>query len=170
MATEAEKRSAKAGIMRDISIFLTVVFVAAEILPQFMGLSITPASRAILGLFALLMLLSWTICWQLKYGWFWTMILTGWLIAFVAFFWGSINSQAKVLLLAFVGLVAVSIWVSGDARKHGMSTVWGFSVFLLPVVFLPVYFWRRAPVGAADNGDLTLLGLEDKTTEAPAAK
>jgi hypothetical protein len=167
MASEVQEFSTKARIMRNVSIVLTLLLFSAVTLPRFMGLSITPASAPILGLFVLLVLLSWTIFWQLRYGWVWMLVLTGGLIALLTIAGGA-NSRAVGQLVGFLGLLALSFWVSSDAKKRGMSGVWGLWVLLLAVVFVPVYFLIRRPVGEADGGGLVLLGLEDKTTEAPA--
>src|ERR1019366_1105035 len=48
----------------------------------------------------------------------------------------------------------VSIWVSQDARKRGMSARWGIGVGLLLIVFLPLYFLvRRRTVKCAGCGN-----------------
>ena len=58
----------------------------------------------------------------------------------------------QVMVLAI--LVAVSIWVSQDARRRGMSTRWGIGVGLLLIVFLPLYFFvRRRTVKCAACGN-----------------
>lgn len=165
METEVEKHSTNARVMRHVSIFLTCLFFAVAFLTRLTGLSVTPASRPFLGLVTLLLLLSWIIFWQLRYGWVWMLILTAGLIALL-FILGSVNSPVVFQLVAFMGLIAVSVWVSGDAKKRGMSSRWGFGVFLLAVVFLPMYFLVRGPVGQTDEGGLTLLGLGNQTPEA----
>src|ERR1017187_6172154 len=51
-------------------------------------------------------------------------------------------------------LISVSIWVSQDARKRGMSARWGIGVGLLLIVFLPLYFLvRRRTVKCAGCGN-----------------
>ncbi len=58
----------------------------------------------------------------------------------------------QVMLLAT--LISVSIWVSQDARKRGMSARWGIGVGLLLIVFLPLYFLvRRRTVKCAGCGN-----------------
>jgi hypothetical protein len=52
----------------------------------------------------------------------------------------------SVLVIVFVAiLVGVSIWVRHDAVARGMSRHWGNGVFLLAIVFLPLYFAVRKP-------------------------
>ncbi len=51
-----------------------------------------------------------------------------------------------VQLVGLSILIAVSVWVSQDARKRGMSIKWGIGVGLLSIVFLPLYFIVRKPI------------------------
>lgn len=50
----------------------------------------------------------------------------------------------------FIGAIiagAVAIWVATDANKRGMNGIlWGIGVFLLCIVFLPIYLIVRKPV------------------------
>lgn len=41
---------------------------------------------------------------------------------------------------------AVGWMVGADAKKRGMSVAWGWGVFLLMIVFLPIYFIARKPL------------------------
>ena len=56
-------------------------------------------------------------------------------------------------LLALAMLVAVSIWVSRDARRRGMSSKWGVGVALMLIVFLPLYLLARKPVKCQNCGN-----------------
>ena len=56
----------------------------------------------------------------------------------------------QVMLLAT--LISVSIWVSQDARKRGMSARWGIGVGLLLIVFLPLYFLGNSSGGQGRYG------------------
>jgi len=50
----------------------------------------------------------------------------------------------------FIGAIiagAVAIWVATDANKRGMNGIgWGIGVFLLCIVFLPIYLIVRKPL------------------------
>jgi 4-amino-4-deoxy-L-arabinose transferase-like glycosyltransferase len=48
---------------------------------------------------------------------------------------------AQIIPLAI--LISISVWVSLDARKRGMSMRWGIGVGLLLLVVLPLYFLVR---------------------------
>ena len=47
------------------------------------------------------------------------------------------------MCIAFV----IAFWVYTDAAKRGMNAVgWAIGVFLLLIVFLPLYFIKRKPL------------------------
>lgn len=47
------------------------------------------------------------------------------------------------MCIAFV----VAYWVYTDAQKRGMNAIgWSIGVFLLLIVFLPIYFISRKPL------------------------
>jgi len=49
--------------------------------------------------------------------------------------------------LGFIIGAAIAIWVAIDADKRGMNGVlWGIGVFLLCIVFLPIYLIVRKPL------------------------
>ena len=51
------------------------------------------------------------------------------------------------LWFGFVIVVILAVVVAQDANKRGMSGVlWGIGVFLLCIVFLPLYFIVRKPL------------------------
>jgi zinc-ribbon domain len=51
--------------------------------------------------------------------------------------------------LGFIIVAAIAIWVATDANKRGMNgIVWGVGVFLLCIVFLPIYLIVRKPIQA----------------------
>jgi hypothetical protein len=49
-------------------------------------------------------------------------------------------------ILVFLALIGLSIWVAVDANKRGNTMAWGFGVFMLLIVFLPLYFINRNPL------------------------
>jgi hypothetical protein len=55
---------------------------------------------------------------------------------------------AALQILGLGLLLVLSVWVSLDARKRGMSTRWGIGVFLALIIFLPIYFVVRKPLPA----------------------
>jgi hypothetical protein len=51
--------------------------------------------------------------------------------------------------LGFIIVAAIAIWVATDANKRGMNGIgWGIGVFLLCIVFLPIYLIVRKPLQA----------------------
>ena len=55
--------------------------------------------------------------------------------------------------IGFLIDLAIAIWVASDANKRGMSgTLWGIGVFLLCIVFLPIYLIVRKPLLAQPYG------------------
>jgi zinc-ribbon domain len=49
--------------------------------------------------------------------------------------------------LGFIIVAAIAIWVATDANKRGMNGIgWGIGVFLLCIVFLPIYLIVRKPL------------------------
>lgn len=55
------------------------------------------------------------------------------------------GSMAGYLLGAIIA-GAIAIWVATDANKRGMNGVlWGIGVFMLCIVFLPIYLIVRKP-------------------------
>jgi len=60
-----------------------------------------------------------------------------------------------VLFISLLIALIAGIFVGKDARKRGMSAWgWGIGVFLLMIVFLPVYFIVRKPlVGTVEKSD-----------------
>jgi hypothetical protein len=58
-------------------------------------------------------------------------------------------------LIALTVLVTVAVLVRRDALKRGMSPRWGIGVFLLMIVFLPLYFVLRKPVRCSVCGAKT---------------
>ena len=56
------------------------------------------------------------------------------------------------LLIGFLIALAVAIWVEGDARKYSMKSYnWGVAVFLLMIIFLPLYFYQRSKTKQTDK-------------------
>ena len=57
------------------------------------------------------------------------------------------SSAGYVIGIIIAGLIA--IWVGTDANKRGMNGIgWGIGVFLLCIVFLPIYLIVRKPIQA----------------------
>ena len=57
------------------------------------------------------------------------------------------NINMATWLIGGLIAAAVGIWVATDANKRGMNGVlWGIGVFLLLIVFLPIYLIVRKPV------------------------
>lgn len=55
-----------------------------------------------------------------------------------------------VTLVSLLIPLLAAIFVGRDASKRGMSAWgWGIGVFLLLIIFLPLYFIMRKPVGGA---------------------
>ncbi len=55
--------------------------------------------------------------------------------------------------IGFVIDLVIAIWVASDANKRGMNGVlWGIGVFLLCIVFLPIYLIVRKPLLAQSYG------------------
>jgi zinc-ribbon domain len=49
--------------------------------------------------------------------------------------------------IGFVIDLVIAIWVASDANKRGMNGIaWGIGVFLLCIVFLPIYLIVRKPL------------------------
>ena len=49
--------------------------------------------------------------------------------------------------LGFIIAALIALWVGSDANKRGMNGVaWGIGVFLLCIVFLPIYLIVRKPL------------------------
>ncbi len=60
-------------------------------------------------------------------------------------------------LIGIVIALVVAILVGQDANKRGMNAWgWGIGVFLLLIVFLPLYFILRKPLGhnSMDSSDI----------------
>jgi zinc-ribbon domain len=49
--------------------------------------------------------------------------------------------------LGFLVVALLAVWVGMDAEKRGMSGIlWGIGVFLLCIIFLPIYLIVRKPL------------------------
>lgn len=49
-----------------------------------------------------------------------------------------------LVILAWIGLILISIWVHKDAERRGNSaTAWALGTFLLVIVVLPLYLIMR---------------------------
>jgi len=49
--------------------------------------------------------------------------------------------------IGFIIALLIAIWVANDANKRGMNGVgWAIGVFLLCIVFLPIYLIVRKPI------------------------
>jgi hypothetical protein len=49
--------------------------------------------------------------------------------------------------LGFIIVALIAVWVGSDANKRGMNGIaWGIGVFLLCIVFLPIYLIVRKPM------------------------
>jgi hypothetical protein len=48
---------------------------------------------------------------------------------------------------ALIGVIIAAVWVSRDAKSRGMENpeTWAAGVFLLFIVFFPLYFFKRRP-------------------------
>ena len=70
----------------------------------------------------------------------------------------SSNSQIELIgnIVGIFVAAAIAVWVRMDARKRGLSagaaTGWGIGVFLLLIVFLPLYLWMRRDFSSAKSG------------------
>ena len=70
-------------------------------------------------------------------------------------------------LVGFLIAACIAGWVRFDAKKRGLSSGaaigWGVGVFLLLIVFLPLYFWKRsqlaAPTGSSRRPTAPIAGL-----------
>lgn len=50
------------------------------------------------------------------------------------------------MLIALIIALIVAIYIGKDASKRGMNSFgWGFGVFALMIIFLPLYFIVRKP-------------------------
>jgi len=50
------------------------------------------------------------------------------------------------MIIGWIIALIVAIFVGQDAETRGMNSwAWGFGVFLLMIVFLPLYFILRKP-------------------------
>jgi len=57
------------------------------------------------------------------------------------------SSMVGPYLLGAIVAAAIAIWVAIDANKRGMNGIgWGIGVFLLCIVFLPIYLLTRKPL------------------------
>ena len=52
------------------------------------------------------------------------------------------------LLIGIVIAGFVAFWVYGDAQKRGNSGAWAFGVFVMMIIFLPLYLIVRNPLPA----------------------
>ena len=67
-------------------------------------------------------------------------------------------------IIGLVILVLITSWVSSDAKKRGMNPfAWGIGVFLLLIVFLPIYFFVRKPKLAPVSKKCSYCGFVDQT-------
>ena len=49
--------------------------------------------------------------------------------------------------IGFIVVLLIAIWVANDANKRGMNGVlWAIGVFLLCIIFLPIYLIVRKPL------------------------
>jgi hypothetical protein len=147
--------TAESRIARNVSIALTLVFFIG-------GLAHRPGSRgafdaAWVGVF-LVMLLSWMIFWRLRYGWLRMVVITVSVVTGIVIL-SRLHGSPPVVgqLVGFAMLVGLTFWVTQDAKKRGMSTRWGILVFLLAILFLPVYLWKRKPLGSRDSDVLSIV-------------
>ena len=61
-------------------------------------------------------------------------------------------------------LALITSWVSSDAKKRGMNPfAWGLGVFLVLIVFLPIYFIVRKPKLAPVTRKCSYCGFVDQT-------
>ena len=70
--------------------------------------------------------------------------------------------------MQFIGIFIAALagyFIGQDAKKRGMNPwVWGILVFLLLIIFLPIYFIIRKPK-IHDGVDANVMNIEDHLTE-----
>jgi hypothetical protein len=67
-------------------------------------------------------------------------------------------------VIALIILAFITSWVSSDAKKRGMKPfAWGLGVFLVLIVFLPLYFIVRKPKLAPVSRTCSYCGFVDQT-------
>jgi hypothetical protein len=55
-------------------------------------------------------------------------------------------------LIALIIALVIAISIGKDASKRGMNSLgWGLGVFVLMIIFLPLYFIVRKPKQSLDN-------------------
>jgi len=56
-------------------------------------------------------------------------------------------------LIGLVIAALIAFWVASDAKKRGMNGIgWGIGVFLICIIFLPIYLIVRKPLLAQPDG------------------
>jgi hypothetical protein len=64
--------------------------------------------------------------------------------------------------------LAIGIAVGNDASKRGMNAFWwGFGVFMLLIIFLPLYFILRKPKTTPPQEDKTTPPQKDQAGDKP---